>query len=190
MNAPQLFQNFEALGVVTPDTPVKVGRTYLVMCGVFPVGWHIPIIPFLHSDSELGVGFDHYHVDGRFYNKGLLRSQNHVDVNRVGRTLQIIQAPDTDTWRGLRGLEIVELKCLRTASGIPLEKYDQWYSEIYNNWTKKYEGKKCHGRKCPHYGARMHERKGGVLECPLHGLFADKKTERIISRSKALERMK
>lgn len=158
----------------------QVGKYYLVPCALVKaqkngnVEFIIPILGIKHTDKQLGVSYEHYHIDSRF-----CRSSQLVNINEEGRTNNILS---TDPQNGVNEFFVAEVqyrkrKCIRDTTGIAPPrlalKYWRWYEEQI--------GKTCKGKKCPHLGHTMHE-KNGHLECPLHGLIGDIKKEVIIDR--------
>ena len=187
------FKKWHAQGVVTPLMEVQAGKMYKVLCiSAFPqhvandinkgkMIW-MPVVPFAHEDHFPDRGFvpKHYHYDTRFMSADELNWCSSEDgrTGLVSRTLDV-------QWDFNVPVEKVLMRKCRTAvaGGMPIE------LDSLAVFEESHEGKSCKGKKCPHWGMPMVERTNGVLECPLHGLFGDASTERIISRREAVSRM-
>lgn len=129
----------------------------------------VPIIGDKHHDRDLFTFDDHYHIDSRFtdlydfYDDGF----HGVPVWHRHTTGEIITQA---------------AKCIKTMTGLPIEriKIGTHVHKRYKQWLSNMLGKSCKGKLCPHHGTLMLEREG-YLYCPLHGLWGDKTTERIIN---------
>jgi len=181
----QVFTEWESVGVVTPRTQLQINKRYLCLVTVpsNPKGFPIALVPFLHSDKDINetAAMPHYHIDSRFNTKGELDSLR-SDYNRrtKGRLSAIFMAEN-----GSAMLDVQYMTCRRIhPTGLVL-----CTSRDFNQWANKYLGKSCKGKKCPHWGMPMVDRKNGFLECPLHGLFGSSVTERIIDREQAIVAM-
>lgn len=174
----QVFSEWESVGVVTPRTQVEVGKKYLCLVSRNAWGLDKPLIPFLHADPEIGANGAalHYHLDSRFLSMAHLNALS-VDPNRYthGRSASIVVANFGAE------LDVKMMECKRVdPTGIQLcTPFD------FNKWAEKYTGKSCKWKRCPHWGMPMVDRKNGLLECPMHGLFGSSTTERIVSRMHA-----
>lgn len=157
------------------ETAFEVGKMYTVECAGYetPAGrvYWVPIIGPKHSDGQLGVKEQHYHVDGRFTN---------MYVNQLGQTSTVLHVDHAREHRFI-GIEKRRKKCQRLTTGLPVPKGILRADNLYSRWYKSMIGKSCKGRKCPHYGQKMITVKGR-LECPLHGLVGDPEKEVIIER--------
>lgn len=187
------FKKWHAQGVVTPLMQVEAGKMYKVLCiSAFPqhvadeinkgVMMWMPVVPFAHEDHFPSLGWipKHYHYDTRFMSAKELDWCS-ADDYRTGS----VSRPLLGEWGHNTPVEKVMLRKCRTAiaGGMPLPMGQ------LTQFEQSHYGKSCKGKKCPHWGMPMVERANGVLECPLHGLFGDAATERIISRIEAVERM-
>jgi hypothetical protein len=108
--------------------------------------------------------------------------QHEFSVKR-GHTSVVLVTEERNGYRFL-GIYIKKVKCepLTTGLDIPsdnLTERQKMKLELYKEWYQTYLGKKCAGRKCPHFGTQMLER-DGVLVCPMHHLTADRATLQII----------
>lgn len=161
---------------MSAESDYKVGKTYTVPCAgyVRPCGstYWVPVIGPKHSDPQLGVKEQHYHVDGRFTNR-------YVDSD--GKTTTVLHVDNSKVHRFI-GIENRCKKCLRLSTGMPVPKgILRIEGAQYSKWYKSMIGKSCKGRKCPHYGQKM-IMVGDRLECPLHGLVGDPEKQVIIER--------
>lgn len=120
----------------------------------------IPIIGEAHMDPQF-TPYKHYHIDGRFAHS------NPICAIGKGRTNNAVFIDaDYKDWQFV-GTERRVFVCKHKLGGIEFPKSESWKS-FYND----YLGKKCKGKKCPHWGTEMQEHKDGTLECPMHGLHA------------------
>ncbi len=181
MDAYNTFKEWQAKGVVTPLDDCEVGKTYNVLCiwgKLNNRGWY-PVIPFLHRDKDF-FNLDHYHNETRF-----LSEEKRISLNCDNRTASVID-PDNKVRFGK--MAVRRMKCVSSEiGGLPLVAAGK--RSLMHPWFEKMEGKPCKGKRCPHQGSNMVDRGHGLLECPLHGLFGDAKTERIISRDKAIKKL-
>lgn len=161
-----------------------VGKTYMVQCakltsfdGIETI--YVPIIPILHSDKAFGISHKHYHIDGRFLS---VNDGKDFNLTKKGETYSVIAIEDVGAYYVFKSTELQKKKCLRSNTGIylPNDKYKK--TKPFRNWYSQQIGKDVHENKCPHYGALMLD-KGDTLVCPLHGLMACKKTNKIIERT-------
>lgn len=131
----------------------------------------IPIIDHLHSDAQFGFPHQHYHIDARFYMEP--RMAHHFALSE-GETASVI-VPGASTIK----FEVVEqrsVECVSQFTGLaiprnPNERQIEQLS-LYSQWYDSYLGRKCEGRRCPHFGTEMLDI-SGELVCPLHKLTAD-----------------
>jgi hypothetical protein len=162
----------------------QVGEFYDVPCAdimmddgrVYP----IPVFDHVHADHQFGFPYQHYHIDGRFH---LHPRMQHEFSVRSGHTSAVLITEETKGYRFLE-ISIQNLKCERLTTGLDfptdnLTERQEMKLELYKEWYQTYLGKKCAGRKCPHFGTEMLER-DGVLVCPMHHLTADPATLEII----------
>jgi len=162
---------------VDENTILEVGKFYNVRCAEVKNGHtgttyaFVPIIGFPHIDSQLGVDYKHYHIDGRFST-----GKDIYPVDENGKTNSILQTDTSQNWADFVSGEVIKRrKCRRLTTGIkPPPK-----AEKYNAWYLTMVGKSCKGKRCPHLGTVMHER-DGKLVCPLHNLIGCPKKETII----------
>jgi len=155
-----------------------VGQYYYLWCAkmVGTAGHviHVPIINNLHADPEIGkITEEHYHVDGRFvdYYSTWLMSVKEGKTNAV-----VTPSYKAEDGYNFQKLVIRKLKCKGLDTGVKPPKY----AKKYWNWYKKQVGKEVKNNRCPHRGENMLI-KENTLVCPLHGLTACKKTNKIIS---------
>lgn len=137
---------------------------------------YVPINPFKHKDPQFGADFYHYHIDGRFgMTRWALNWFNVID----GKTNMAV-SEDEKSFNVTARYKIENIvyrtkRCLRTTTGVKPPVYATSYFKWYNTMV----GKKCTGRKCPHFGTVMVE-DNGKLVCPMHGLRGDMEKEIII----------
>ena len=184
MSAIKVYQEWQAKGVATPLDECVKGKFYNVLSGYnITYGLWLPLIPYEHSDAELGADWLHYHYDTRFFSKKMFRR---VPSEPSGRTLQIFAI---DQGTVTKFVEVRKMRCcLSSLGGLSVDAID--LKGLFSSWARGMVGKSCKGKRCPHRGSNMVERPGGLLECPLHGLFADTKTERIITRGEGISRLR
>lgn len=129
----------------------------------------VPIIPVWHNDKkDFNFSHNHYHIDGRFLSNGSKQAK----IWRVEEGLSSMVVSD---WMDntLSDVFFKIKKCLRLETGVP------GISFHAPEFIKKYNGKSCKGRKCPHWGTTMNEI-DGILICPMHRLKGDVLKEIII----------
>lgn len=172
------------------ETPI-VGNTYLVPCIHRVDTWDcdeeiIPVIGPRHSDPQFGpmAANQHWHIDTRFQPTDAQGNDIGQMCSRNGRTLAaIFDIPDGPFKMLTPEPELRPMRCVRQHTGLNVDAIKNHVNllakERYETFYKAYEGRTCDGKKCPHRGVEMHDRKGH-LECPLHGLRANKKTLKII----------
>lgn len=157
------------------DTTISVlGQFYLVPCAKrIHINGDIDFIPIIgveHNDPQLGFPMKHYHVDCRFIKKG-----PSFEITKDGTTSAAITTTSKFPYIQFVGIDLKRKKCVRLNTGLNLV----GSGIIYEKFYRKYLGKSCMGKRCPHLGTTMHEC-DGVLRCPLHDLIGDLKTETII----------
>jgi hypothetical protein len=121
--------------------------------------------------------FTHYHIDGRFEMAPRLR---HYFKIEDGHTSSVIWSEGSTNYRFL-AIQIRQFRCERSYTGLVLPEFQTAGMISYEQWYNGFIGKRCLGRKCPHFGTDMLE-KDGLLVCPMHHLTADLKNLQIIER--------
>lgn len=153
------------------QTPV-VGETYLVPCVEQLDDW-VPILGDIHTDIELGVIKEHYHYDIRF-----LDDEQAWALGEYRNRLPLIQGKIhyIDTWDVFLDLPLV---MLRDFLEFPHSKDIRW-----KRFHRKYKGQKVKRNKCPHRGFDLScvKARNGVIQCPLHGLRIDEKTQKVLPK--------
>ncbi len=154
----------------------------------------VPVIPHIHKDEQLGVGYEHLHVDGRFYVDRKSAASLELKDGVTSQVISIInELSGSRVEMGKDGGFVYKVKkCLRLTTGLPIKRYKRTNDFLpptdvvlpnsiagYWKWYEQYIGKSCKGRRCPHMGTVMIEC-DGKLVCPLHKLMGDVKTEKII----------
>jgi hypothetical protein len=182
------FKNQMFMITVEENTIVKVGTTYLVRCAALrqsltcSIEWYIPIYGNIHKDPQLGVPWQHVHIDGRFLNfrHPYVPQLSDFDKGRTNAILQYTFRPNF--YNFFHEIVLQPLKCVRLTTGINPPERDDARNRVgkYWNWRRSMNGQSCAGRKCPHMGTLMKIGKDGFLECPLHGLKGCPEKEIII----------
>lgn len=170
--------------VIDENTPVEVGKYYLVKCAILSNDKNehiIPVIGEVHNDKQFGFIHKHIHADGRFCGT---REMEHVHMDPNGKTNFVLTFPGSPNPYTVRGFTEKIRKCKRLTTGIkPPNKHTNVYGEPiaspFHDWVETMKGKSCKGKKCPHLGTTMFE-ENGVLICPLHNLISDEKQEIIV----------
>jgi len=153
----------------------QIGQVYERPCAVIRMddgrAYRIPVIDHLHADPQFGFPHQHYHIDARFYMEPRMAHQYALND---GETASVI-VPDAITPQ-FEGIEKRNVKCVRQFTGLaipekPTERQVQKLA-LYDEWYDSFVGRKCEGKRCPHYGTEMVERDGQLI-CPLHKLTAD-----------------
>jgi len=173
------LKTYRVMGTIDENTVLQVGKFYNVRCakiqphGVKPE--YVPVIGVVHQDKAFDFPHNHIHVDGRFIGK-----DGYFWVNSEGKTNNVVhvdRVKENDAF-SYRFIEFVikRRKCFRLTTGIRPPNY----AIRYWTWYKSMIGKSCAGKRCPHYGTKMHEQ-DGKLVCPLHNLVGDIETEVIVS---------
>lgn len=163
----------------------KKYAVFYVQTGKFETEW-IPIIPIIHRDDSFQFPWDHVHIDARFEEYRAIGdmklSERTNQVIIVSRTSHDGRVAATDSRIIECGYKIKE--CLRKDTGLDFQNLliGEWMDQNWFPWQKQYIGHQCKGKRCPHFGTTMIEKDDGTMECPLHGLVADRMTERIIER--------
>lgn len=162
----------------------QVGELYWRPCAeimTIPDGkiYYVPIFEHLHADLQFDFPDAHYHLDGRFEMEPRMKQQfNCWD----GYTAAVI-VPDNSSAYSFLSIAQTKVKCERRNTGllIPKNPNEKQIPKIdkYLNWYKSFVGKKCEGKRCPHFGTTMLE-KEGLLVCPMHNLTANSNTLQII----------
>jgi len=155
---------------------IVIGKTYLVAHvnvknpnNEPPLDVDVPIIPIWHNDKiDFGFDHNHYHLDGRFIaNRGFIAKTWNIED---GLTSVVVSDKMGNI---VSDIFYKKKKCLRLDTGVPAIR-------IYKpEFIKKYSGKSCKGRKCPHWGTLMNEVDGELI-CPMHRLKGNLQTEIII----------
>lgn len=169
---------------IDENTQLIVGKSYTVRCAIMKDGSTIPIYGKKHTDPELGIVGEHYHIDGRFFLPKAVNKKYQLDDE--GRTNVILASPVEDiSWNYIVELVIKRKKCVRLTTGIKPPSRDEknlWNHLLgvkYFNWYDKFLGKEVKENRCPHLGTKMVET-DEFLVCPLHNLKACKKSKIII----------
>ncbi|QEM03099.1 hypothetical protein DIU31_006030 [Mucilaginibacter rubeus] len=167
----------------------KIGKQYPVKCAEIETDdervYYIPVFEHLHADAQFGFALNHYHIDGRFYlHPPMQHLLNVVD----GHTAAVIVPELAKTYSFIGIVEKIVM-CVRLTTGLlipdnPTEKQLPKI-ELYENWYKSFIGKSCKGKKCPHLGTDMQE-KNGYLVCPMHDIYADPTSLKVIYKPKTL----
>jgi len=156
---------------------LQVGKMYSVAhvkvkIRDFDIELEVPINPKLHNDKiDFDFDDDHYHVDGRFIKDNTKLAYRYWIDNGKTNTVVLKHTPIYKVSEVFYKTK----KCLRLTTGI---KGDE-SQKVYATFVKKYTGRKCKGRKCPHWGVIMNNI-DGVLVCPMHGLKGSLDTLKII----------
>lgn len=149
---------------------VEVGKFYLVAHVSVKLDYldrehemYVPIIPKWHNDKkDFNFPYSHYHVDGRFI-------KNHSKMAIIfnvadGKTNHVLTNEENYNFFDENKIHYLKRKCI-----YPEVCLDTCIYYAKPSFVKKYIGKSCKGRKCPHWGVTMQETNGKLL-CPMHGL--------------------
>lgn len=166
-------------------------KTYTVTCAItkkksFWNGRAIPINGKPHTDEELGVSWEHYHIDWRYLNEYERRSA----FLRAG-----LGSADTDYYFVVvRAEDVIRLE-ERQLVRCDLKGFEP--AEAFATWLpileKNYEGVTCKGNRCPHRGADLSNcipDKKGRITCPYHALVIDKKTMTVVPYFTNMQKMR
>jgi len=154
-----------------------VGKFYLVPC---VTGQHFvnPIIPVWHSDVEIGIEAEHYHMDVRFLSDKELESYAAKYAKRYTRAMDRMGHIVKSNWPDDHTFEWKRRKCYRTMPEMPRVIH-------FDVLEKKYIGKKVLCGKCPHRGFPVEslpkDEKGFVI-CNGHGLKIDTNKGEVVKR--------
>jgi len=165
-----------------------VGKYYLVRCVLstdeFPEhlkGWR-PVIGEKHEDKEIGVEFEHYHYDVRFFYEWQLGSYYKRDATKEAATLISVYS----TKKRQSEIEYRRRRCNRRMPDFPLT-HNAKKSHIAVKLEEIYKDVELKCMKCPHRGFDLTQLpvKDGVVICNGHGLAWNVKTGKMIPREVA-----
>lgn len=132
-------------------------------------GQYIPVNGKPHKDEELGVDWEHYHVDWRFIpEKDRVKyAGDHGHFNNTDYYYIVIRKEDVEflEWRTSEHKTSFE----------PAQYFAHWIIRL----EKEYTGKRCKGKKCPHKGADLSDcipNSNREITCPYHGLLINSDT--------------
>lgn len=168
-------------------------KEYKVLCAITKKhscwgGRAIPINGKPHTDPELGVNWEHYHIDWRYFEY----------EDRVRIFLQAspgLGTSDTDYYFVVvRADEVIRLETRRMLrydlEGFePARAFAQWLLILEKNFA----GVKCKGNRCPHRGADLTNcipNENGQITCPYHAMIIDKKTMTVVPHFTKIKEMK
>jgi hypothetical protein len=165
----------------TSPSQTVIGRYYEVPCLVLPfinqiAGYgpdvpHIPVQLPSHHDKELGVEFEHFHIDWRFVGKAS------YEANLKGSRYPLMGCIVGNIDRGK--LEYRRMQCKREMPSFPATAND-----VFARFEAKYQKLCINPDKpvCPHRGVDLRTAPieiidgKAVLICPGHGLGWDAET--------------
>lgn len=160
---------------------LQVGSYYKVAhaeCDYLGVSYYIPVIPHKHSDSAFAINIEHYHVDGRFFIPDQVVRHFEITDGKTNHPIWMTDKYEVAAYRFKR-LVFKRRKCIRLNTGLSFGLEHKAGHKRFINWYNSMIGKKCEGKRCPHYGVMMLD-EGTHLRCPLHDLHADKETLLVI----------
>ena len=165
-----------------------VGRMYWVPCLKLDDEYQgeswIPVIGQKHSDAELGVTFDHYHIDWRFvpqrfFAMSLARS---AIAGKPHQT--VISNTTSGRWpHKIDRRPVLKLrKCRREMPDFPASP-KKAFSDLESSMIES-GARLVRGHVCPHRGfdLRAFDKGDGTAVCPGHGIHWNLKTGEIIPR--------
>ncbi len=157
---------------------LELGKWYLVAHAILYKGQGtlVPVHPLHHKDVHFSIKVPHFHIDGRFRIPSGIRTSFFMTGGRTNNVIMTEEQKDSGEFFPNVTIVYRRRKCIRLETGVRPPKTK---SGMYWDWYGEYVGKSCKGKMCPHLGTVMVER-DGRLECPLHGLIANKETKRII----------
>lgn len=155
-------------------TEPVVGKFYLVECIQLVSGRFVPVIGKWHSDADLGVSYEHLHLDVRFFAENeLLRGPGKFsrDLPKAQATLgAIITKYEKYVYATLPTVSpepvLKRLQCRRRMPDMP-------QITRFKNIEKSFVGRKILCGKCPHKGMpvdSLPKDESGRVICNGHGL--------------------
>jgi len=172
------------------SAPAVIGKFYRVPCVLLPQsrpfygGMHfVPVIGPKHSDEELGVDWEHFHVDWRFVPLRSLLAASEFSAQCTPQG-KVISSDHEDTFtHALSGKTVLKLRqCRRAMPDFPQSLGPKW--AFMESQQRKRCDKLKDGHICPHRGIdlRPFVKPDGTAICPGHGLHWDLKTGLLLSR--------
>ena len=164
----------------------EVGAFYLVPClklrrQFFGELW-VPVIGPKHRDVELGVNWEHWHIDWRFASKRMFLGCSRGSTGQPHGSVISNDGPD-DFKPSLTGTpELKRRKCRRLMPDFPVAPRPKWAAmEVAQRGRCD---KLKDGHTCPHRGIdlRPFEQEDGTAICPGHGLRWDMRTGLLLAR--------
>lgn len=165
----------------------EVGKFYRVPCllvegGFDGLDW-VPVIGPKHADAELGVDFEHFHIDWRFVPERFFFHSNHVRGTPHGRIIST-DLPWSSFRQGIFGsLVLKQMKCKRLMPVFPKAPAERLWSAMEISQQARCNKLKD-GHTCPHRNIdlRPFEKADGTAICPGHGLRWNMRTGEMILR--------
>lgn len=162
-----------------------VGMFYLVPCAQIRFGTFVPVIGDWHSDPDLGVKYQHLHVDVRFLVEEDLEHQPRMNFDRefspAQRTMgRLVTTKDQHPFAVQVTTTTTPIlkrrKCRRVMPEMPrLAQFDE----------ARQIGRKILCGKCPHRGMPLEslpQDENGHVICNGHGLKIDMKKGEVVAR--------
>lgn len=142
----------------------------------------VPVIGSKHRDRELGVEWDHWHIDWRFASERMFVGCSRGSTGQPHSS--VINNDSMDDWRpSLTGVpELKHRKCRRVMPDFPVLPKQPWAAMEAAQRTRCDRLKD--GHTCPHRGIdlRPFAQADGTAICPGHGLRWDLRTGLLLAR--------
>lgn len=167
-------------------TEPVVGKYYLVPCAVdLPYAKAHPIFGLAHRDVEFfNFDVEHFHNDVRFMTLRFLHLVCNEEFWRYeedwAARVVLTQVFRVDV---PRRFEYRRMKCVRQMPDF----FNMLHEKNAQNLEAAFANKPLNCGKCPHRGTdlRSMPTENGVTVCPSHGLCADVKEQKIVTRAAA-----
>jgi hypothetical protein len=168
----------------------EVGVFYRVPCirvrqEFFGEKW-VPVIGPKHRDVELGVDWEHWHIDWRFASKRMFVGCSRGSLGVPHGSVISNDSPDPFTPALTGTPELKRRKCQRLMPDFPARPRPAWAA------MEAAQRARCDrlkdGHTCPHRGIdlRPFEQADGTAICPSHGLRWDMRTGLLLARHEPL----
>lgn len=179
--------NNTAQNDVAAGPQFKVGALYAVPCVRVPLGFYgliwVPVLGPKHRDLELGVDWEHWHVDWRFVpDSTLFHASTGWRKSPHGKVVSN-DNPDRRGEHQLTGTPKLKRRlCRRQMPEFPASPRPVW-ADMEAAQRKRCDRLKD-GHTCPHRGIDLRPFVGedGTAICPLHGLRWDLRTGAMVAR--------
>ena len=168
----------------------EVGAFYSVPCVRVPFGFYgmkwAPVIGPKHRDVELGVDWEHWHVDWRFVPDATLHQAIAYSTIQSPHG-KVVSNDNPERWgeQKLTGPSVLKRHlCLREMPDFPAAPKPEWAAMEVAQRARC--DKLKDGHTCPHRGIdlRPFEKEDGTAVCPGHGLRWDLRTGLLLARHK------